>query len=69
MAIEDTKKVMKATQLAQANKALEAGWTLLAVIGMRDGNDHWTEWHLGWQKADPAIDPLDGFTLGKHVTG
>ena len=65
--ITDVREVSKTTSQAEANQKLAEGWILLGLFDRREGADQWVEYHLG--KVPEVVDPLQNFTLGKHVTG
>lgn len=47
MAIEDVKQLKTVNGQPQAQEALDAGWTLLAVCVCQDGANQYAEYHLG----------------------
>lgn len=50
MTIEKTKTLVSTTSQVNANRLLDAGWTLLLVSDRREGQHQWVTYLFGWQE-------------------
>ena len=61
-------KIKEVSDFIQANELIEAGAELLAIVpGWTADNTPCTLFYLGQPKVKK--NPLEGFKMGKHVTG